>query len=91
MKIPEGIRVPRCRVFDDDYDFRSKREKLSGISEGPVSVRCKAFDVGYDKKGKSKRQEKRIAELVGGRVQPASGATQSDPLRLREQMGNVFL
>jgi hypothetical protein len=49
-----------------------------GLPEESDSPRCRAFDPGYNKKGKSRKQEGRIAKIVGGRVQPASGATKHD-------------
>lgn len=49
-----------------------------GLPEDSDGPRCRAFDPGYNKKGKSRKQEDRIADIVGGRVQPASGATKHD-------------
>jgi hypothetical protein len=48
------------------------------LPEEPKDLRCKAFDQGYNQKGKSRKQEERVAGIVGGRVQPASGATKHD-------------
>jgi len=41
----------------------------------PKKPRCRALDSGYDRQGKSRKQETRIAKILGGRRQPRSGGS----------------